>query len=75
MPVKGYECRLRVLFAEMKLKDPNFKLETFAKKVGISRTTLYSIVNEKSLPSFDVAYTIASELEMRIEEIWKKNDH
>ncbi|MGY3715362.1 helix-turn-helix transcriptional regulator [Sutcliffiella cohnii] len=72
MPIKGYTCRLRVIFAEIKLKDPEFKQETFSKELGISRTTLYSIVNEKSLPSFDVAYSIAEKLGMRIEEIWIK---
>ncbi|MDX5476608.1 MAG: helix-turn-helix domain-containing protein [Bacillaceae bacterium] len=70
LPVKGYECRLRVILAEIKLKDSNFKQENFAKELGISRTTLYSIINEKSLPSFDVAYSIADRLNMKIEDIW-----
>lgn len=74
MPIKGYKCKLRVILAEYKLANPSFTLEEFAEAVGISRTTLYSLINEKGLPSFDVAYSIALALNRPIERIWVKFD-
>ncbi|MGG0718650.1 helix-turn-helix transcriptional regulator [Robertmurraya massiliosenegalensis] len=69
-----FSCRLRIIFAEIKSKDKNFNQETFAKKIGITKGTLSSLVNEHTLPSFKVAYTIATELKIPIEEIWVLKD-
>lgn len=69
-----FKCRLRVIFAEMKSKDPNFNQEIFSNKIGISKGTLSSLVNGHSLPTFKVAYKIGKELNIPIEEIWKLNE-
>ncbi len=66
-----FECKLRILFAEEKQRNPNFRQGDFAeKKIGISKATLSSLVNGKSLPTFQVAYKISKELQKPIEEIW-----
>lgn len=66
----GFTCRLRVIFAEIKSKDKSFSQEAFADKIGITKGTLSSLVNEHTLPSFKVAYKIGKELDMDIREIW-----
>lgn len=65
MKESKYECRLRVIFAERRIKHGEF-----AKKVGISGATLSAVVNEKQDPSFDTAYVISDELGVPIQEIW-----
>lgn len=72
MPIKGFTCRLGVIFAELKLKDKSFTQAKFAKRVGISTTALSALVKEKSLPSYEVAYEIAQELNRKMEDIWAK---
>jgi putative transcriptional regulator len=62
-----FKCRLRVIFAERGIRQ-----KPFAEKIGVSTTTLSMIVNNNSLPRFDVAYRIARELGMSVEEIWKE---
>lgn len=58
-------CRLKVIFAERGVKQTEF-----AKEIGMSRTTLSSLVTNQSLPSLVNAYVIARKLELPIEEIW-----
>ncbi|MED5041841.1 helix-turn-helix transcriptional regulator [Geobacillus stearothermophilus] len=71
-----FECRLRVILAEIKAKDPSFTNEKFAKRAGIAKNTLSGIINGHKLPSFENAYKIARELakikgtNVRIEDIW-----
>jgi DNA-binding XRE family transcriptional regulator len=65
-----FECRLRVIFAEVKQKDPNFTQGQFAEKIGLSKAALSALVNGRSLPSFEVTYKIVMELKKPIEEIW-----
>ncbi|UVI31229.1 helix-turn-helix transcriptional regulator [Paenibacillus spongiae] len=62
------KCTLKVIFAER-----NIKQREFAQKVGISETTLSSLVNGKQLPTLEVGYRIAEELDLNIMEIWKLN--
>ncbi|MDZ7370214.1 MAG: helix-turn-helix transcriptional regulator [candidate division KSB1 bacterium] len=57
------------MFAERGIKQGDF-----AKKIGISQAALSAIVNNHSLPSFQVAYTICEELGMPINEIWIKKE-
>jgi putative transcriptional regulator len=63
-----FDCRLKVIFAERKIK-----VGEFAKKVGISQASMSAIINDRTLPRFDSAYRIAEALDMRIEEIWRKD--
>ncbi|MGD6778851.1 helix-turn-helix transcriptional regulator [Sutcliffiella horikoshii] len=74
MPIKGFSCNLRVIFAEEKMKNPRFTQKRLAEKINLSRTALNALVNEKSLPSFEVAYAIAKEVNRPIERIWVKFD-
>ncbi|WP_339147622.1 helix-turn-helix domain-containing protein [Sutcliffiella sp. BMC8] len=74
MPIKGFTCNLRVILAEEKTRNPAFTQKRLAEKINLSRTALNALVNEKSLPSFEVAYAIASELNRPIERIWVKFD-
>lgn len=60
-----YKCRLRIIFAERDIRQG-----VFVKKLGVSQSALSSIVNNRSLPSFDVAYKISKELGMDIKDIW-----
>lgn len=72
MTKTGYQCRLKVIFAEKKIDDRTFTQGKFAEKAGISLGALSSIVNDKSLPSFPVAYSISEELGLPLSEIWRK---
>lgn len=69
------KCQLRILFAEEKQKNPDFRQGDFANKIGISKAALSALVNEKSLPSLEVAHKIARELNKIIEEIWTFEDY
>ncbi|MBU3569300.1 helix-turn-helix transcriptional regulator [Priestia aryabhattai] len=61
----NFKCKLKVILAEKEIKHGDF-----AKVVGISSAGLSSLVNNKSLPSFESAYRISEALEMDIKEIW-----
>lgn len=39
-------------------------------KVGVSNTTMTSLVNKKRLPTLPVAIRIAKVLDVRVEDIW-----
>ncbi|SFC51856.1 helix-turn-helix domain-containing protein [Bacillus sp. UNCCL81] len=56
---------LRVILAERRIKKG-----LFADQVGINRNTLSFIVNEKSVPTLEVALKIAKALDMKVEDIW-----
>jgi putative transcriptional regulator len=60
-----FKCKLKVILAEREIKHGDF-----AKVVGVSPAGLSSLVNNKSLPSFESAYQISEALEMDIKEIW-----
>lgn len=63
-------CRLNVILAERGIKKTYL-----AKKSGINNGTLSRLVSNQSLPSLDVAYRIAEELDLNVMEIWvKKNE-
>lgn len=62
-------CKLRVIFAEK-----NIRQKPFAEKLGISQATLSSLVNNRSLPTLEMAYRIANELEMNVMEIWIRSE-
>jgi putative transcriptional regulator len=59
------KCRLKVIFAEREIRQTEF-----AEQVGIGRATLSQLVNNKSLPTLEVAYRIAQELDINVMEIW-----
>lgn len=62
-----YKCRLRIILAEREMKQDELR-----EKAGIGKSTLSLLINNRSLPSFDVAYRIADALDMPIETIWTK---
>jgi putative transcriptional regulator len=64
----GYRCKLKIIFAEKGIKHGEF-----AERIKIGQSALSKMVNNKTLPEFDTAYRIAEALDMRIEEIWKKD--
>ena len=57
--------KLRVIFAEREISQRDF-----AKKIGVSESTLSLIIRGKTTPTLPVAYRIAKELGLTIEEIW-----
>lgn len=63
----NFKCRLKVILAERDMRQ-----EDLRRQVGISRGTLSQLVNGKTLPNFETAYTIAEALDLKIEEIWIK---
>lgn len=67
-----YKCRLKSVLADLNIKNGEF-----AERIGIDKSTLSSLVNNKSLPSFDTLYTIVEELEkidprIKLNNIWIK---
>ncbi|MGG2091298.1 helix-turn-helix transcriptional regulator [Bacillus sp. S13(2024)] len=60
-----FKCRLKIIFAEMDIKQGDF-----AKQIGIDDSTLSAIVRNRTKPRFDTAYLICKELGKRIEEVW-----
>jgi DNA-binding XRE family transcriptional regulator len=64
------ECRLGVIFAEMKLKDKTFTQKKFAEEIKMSYPALNALVNGKSLPGLEGAYRISHKLGKPVEEIW-----
>jgi putative transcriptional regulator len=60
-------CRLEDLINERGLKKGYI-----AEKAGISKTTLTSLMKNRTLPTLPVAIRIAEIMELRIEEIWIK---
>jgi len=64
-----FKCRLRVILAERDIKH-----QDFAEKIGVSKSTMSSLINSKQVPTFEVAYRIIEETGMRIEEIWMKEE-
>lgn len=68
----AYKCRLKIILAEMGIKHGEF-----ADLIGIDKSSFSSLVNNKSLPSFDTLYTIVDELtkrnpELKLGDIWRK---
>ncbi|OTW83346.1 transcriptional regulator [Bacillus thuringiensis serovar cameroun] len=59
------KCKLRVILAEREIRQ-----KEFSTIIGISQTTMSSLVNNTTLPSFLTAYKIAKELKLHMEEIW-----
>lgn len=58
-------CKLKEILKERGLKQ-NF----IADKSGISVSALSALVTEKTLPTLEVAYRIAAELDLNVMEIW-----
>ncbi|MEH6990577.1 helix-turn-helix domain-containing protein [Cytobacillus firmus] len=67
MKTVEYKCRLRVILAEKEIKHGDF-----AKQINTSAAAFSSIVNNRTLPSFETTYKISEVLEMDIKEIWVK---
>ncbi|WP_082034184.1 helix-turn-helix transcriptional regulator [Cohnella kolymensis] len=44
----------------------------FAEKLEISQTTLSLLVNNRSLPTLEMAYRISEELNLSVHDIWIK---
>ncbi|WP_226087495.1 helix-turn-helix domain-containing protein [Mesobacillus sp. S13] len=68
----AYKCRLKLILAEMEIKHGEF-----AEQIGIDKSSFSSIVNNKSLPSFETLYTIVEELtkrnpDLKLGDIWRK---
>ena len=68
------KTRLGIIIAELKSIGIEINQNKLANKVGVSSTTMSSIVRGKSLPSLPVALKIAKELNKPIEEIWELLD-
>jgi putative transcriptional regulator len=69
----SYKCRLKVILAENDIKHG-----VFAERVKIDKSTMSSIVNGKSLPSFETLYDIVEEIrkidpEIKLSDIWRKS--
>lgn len=62
-------CRLNVIFAERRIKKGEF-----ADKLGVSRGTLSTWCNDKSVPPLEMAYKVAAELDLNVMEIWRWED-
>lgn len=68
-----YHCRLKSILFDLNIN----KLSDFADQIGIDKSTLSAIVNNKSLPSFDTLYAILKELKKHnpnidLTDIWIK---
>lgn len=54
------------------IKERGLKKRFVAEKAGISKTTLAAIVNERSIPTLQVAIRIAEVMGEKVEDIWVK---
>lgn len=63
------KSKLRVIFAEREIKQTEF-----CDRVGISRSALSQLATGKTLPTLEVAYKIAKELDLNVMEIWVMTD-
>jgi putative transcriptional regulator len=61
--------RLKILRAER-----NWTQEELGKRVGVSRQAIIALETEKHDPSLDLAYRIASSLQVSVEQIFE-NPH
>jgi DNA-binding XRE family transcriptional regulator len=65
-------CKLGSILADLKSKHgKEYNYGSFAKRVGVSGTTLSDLINDKQLPRLDTAFSIGEELGMKIEDIWE----
>ncbi|MFD2680638.1 helix-turn-helix domain-containing protein [Bacillus seohaeanensis] len=67
-----YKCRLKTILADLDIRHGEF-----ADILGIDKSTISAIINNKSLPSFDTLYAIIEELtkidpSIKLSDIWKK---
>jgi putative transcriptional regulator len=58
-------CRLKEI-----LREEGRSQKWLSEKVGVSMTTISSIINAKSLPALPLAFRIARTLEKTVEDIW-----
>jgi putative transcriptional regulator len=63
--VIALKSRLREIMDSRGIKQSHF-----VRKLGISATTMSAIYRGKTIPTLPVAYKIAKELGMHIDEIW-----
>lgn len=61
------ECRLNVIFAERDIKKGEF-----AKRIGVNPGTLSAWCKNKAVPTLEIAYRVAEELDLNVMEIWIK---
>jgi putative transcriptional regulator len=54
------------------MKEEGRSQKWLSEKVGVSMTTMSSLVNEKSLPALPLAMRIAKTLGRAIEDIWSE---
>ena len=52
-------------------KELNITQEEFARKHGISRKTLSEIENGDNIPSLDLAYKIATDFGVKVEDVFE----
>ena len=52
-------------------KELNITQEEFAKKHGISRKTLSEIENGESIPNLDLAFKIATDFNVKVEDVFE----
>lgn len=65
----GKQNRLRVVLAEKRIKQKDL-----VEQIGLDKTTLSELVNEKREPTLATARKIARALNMEIGEIWPEED-
>ncbi|MGE7650461.1 helix-turn-helix domain-containing protein [Peribacillus frigoritolerans] len=63
----NFKCKLKLILTEKEIKYGEF-----AAQVKVSLATMSGLMNNRTLPSFAVAYRISEVLEMDIKEIWIK---
>lgn len=52
------------------MKEEGRSQKWLSEKVGVSMTTISSIINEKSIPTLPLAFKVAKTLGRTIEDIW-----
>ncbi|WP_085521461.1 helix-turn-helix transcriptional regulator [Tuberibacillus sp. Marseille-P3662] len=64
-----FKCRLKIILWERGISQGEF-----AKRINVSQHAISSFVTGKSLPKFENVYRICEELDMKINEIWIKEN-
>jgi DNA-binding XRE family transcriptional regulator len=72
------ELLIEVMFVESRLKDilqnKGIKQSHMVRVTGANKSTINRLVNKDSIPTLPLAYRIAKELNLHIEDIWYEKE-
>ncbi len=67
--IGNWKCRLK----EIK-KDQGWSQKWLGEKIGVNKSTITDLMNEKHLPSLPVAIKISKVISVPVEKIWTEEE-